>query len=108
MTTAHLPPFYENPAFWLYVFVWLPSALFVGLYWARSPWRSTLAGRGVMALGISILAVLTFVLIVLAAPIPPQIRDLVRTITMGAVGLAQWLMLRNLLTEQRRGRDRKR
>lgn len=103
---AVLPPFYENTAFYLYAFVWAPFALFVVRYWTHSPWRATPTGRAVMALAVSLTIVLTFVLVVLVAPqIPAAIRDALRSVTLGGVGLAGWLLFKNLLAEQRRGRD---
>lgn len=100
------PPFYENTAFYLYAFVWLPFVLFVYRYWTHSPWRLTPAGRAVMALAGSLTVVLTFVLVVLVAPqIPGPVKDALRTITLGGVGFAGWSLYKNLLTEQRKGRD---
>lgn len=100
-----LPPWYANSAFWLYLFVWLPIALFVVLYWFRSPWRSTGPGQAVMALAASLFAVLSFVLIVLVFPqIPTQLKDILRTALLSGVGIAAWVLLKNLRTEQRRGR----
>lgn len=100
-----LPPFYENTAFYLYAFVWLPFALFVFRYWTRSPWRATPTGRAVMAMAGSLTVVLTFVLVVLIAPqIPGPVRDALRTVTLGGVGFAGWLLFRNLLVEQKKGR----
>lgn len=100
-----LPPFYENTAFYLYVFVSLPYYLFVVRYWTHSPWRETPAGRAVMALALSLTVVLTFVLIVLIAPqIPGAVRDALRAVCLGNVGFAGWLLFRSLIVEQRKGR----
>jgi hypothetical protein len=105
MHAAALPPFYANTAFYLYAFVWLPFALFVARYWTHSPWRATATGRAVMALAVSLTVVLTFVLVVLVAPrIPGPIRDALRAVCLGGVGFAGWLLFRNLLTEQKKGR----
>lgn len=100
-----MSPFYENLMFWAYAFVWLPFALFVVLYGVRSPWRSTSVGRGLMTLAASITAVLSFVLLVIAVPIPADVRDLLRGATLGSVGLAGWLQLKNLLVIQNRAPD---
>jgi hypothetical protein len=99
-----VPPFYANWTFWAYAFVWLPFALFVVLYGCRSPWRSTAVGRGLMTLAGAITAVLTFVLVVLAVPIPPEVRDLLRGATLGGVAIAGWLQLKNLVQIQNRHR----
>ena len=90
----------------MYLFLWLPFAVFVVLYWTRSPWRSTGPGRSVMTLALSITAVLTFVLIIFIFPIPDWAKQVLRAADFGAVTIAGWVMVKSLLTAQKRGRDR--
>lgn len=102
----HIPPFYENSAFYLYLFAWLPFAVFVAFYAARSPWRSTSTGRALMAVAGSLTAVLAFVLLVLVFPqIPGSVKDVLRVLLIGGVSISGWLMLRDLITKQRAARS---
>lgn len=103
----HLPPpFWENPAFYMYFLAWLPFFLFVVLYATRSPWRQSATGRGLMAVSMAITAVLSFVLLVMAWPtMPDQIKDTIRAVLMGGVTIAGFLQLRNLLVLQKQRRD---
>lgn len=96
-----MPSFLTNWMFWAYAFVWLPFFLFVVLYAARSPWRSTSTGRALMTLGGSLTAVLTFVLVVIAVPLPAEVRDMLRGLTLGGVAIAGWMLLRELIRLQK-------
>lgn len=88
--------FYANWAFYAYLFVWLPFACSTALYAARSPWRSLPIGRALMTLLASLTAVLTFVLFVLVVPVPKHVIDILRGLTLGAVGIAGWMLLRQI------------
>lgn len=90
------PDFYTNWIFYAYLFVWLPFALSTTLYALRSPWRVTAVGRALMTLLASLTAVLTFVLFVMAVPVPEPITDVLRGLTLGSVGLAGWMLLREI------------
>ena len=89
-------PFWANWIFWAYAFVWLPFTLSTVLYMARSPWRSLPIGRALMTLLVSLTAILTFVLIVMAVPVPKQVTDILRGLTLGSVGLSGWMLLRQI------------
>ncbi|TFV91420.1 hypothetical protein [Blastococcus sp. CT_GayMR16] len=95
-----------NFAAWLYALTLAPFATFVVLYaiLTRNAWRNTATGRGLMALGCSLVAILSFVLFALFTDIPKDIRDLLRVLTLGGVQIAGWLMVKNLVQEERRGR----
>lgn len=98
-------PFWTNWAWWAYLFVWVPFALSAVLYATRSPWRRSPMGRALMTLLGSLTAVLSFVMVVLAVPVDPRIIDTLRGLTLGSVGIAGWLLLRQMLTEQKRARE---
>lgn len=98
-------PFYANWAFYAYLFVWLPFACSTALYAARSPWRTLPIGRALMTLLASLTAVLTFVLFVLAVPVPRPLIDVLRGLTLGAVGIAGWMLLRQIHVLQTAVRD---
>lgn len=89
-------PFWSNWVFWAYAFVWLPFALATVLYGTRSPWRSLPIGRALMTLLASLTAVLTFVLFVMAVPVPVAVTDVLRGLTLGSVGMAGWMLLREI------------
>lgn len=95
-----MPPFWSNWVWWAYAFVWLPFALSAALYALRSPWRVTAVGRALMTLLGSLTAVLSFVLFVMAVPVPEHVSDLLRGLTLGSVGIAGWLLLREIHTLQ--------
>lgn len=98
--------FVENWVFWLYAFLFVPYALFVGFYATRTrDWRLTPEGRALMILAASIVAVLAFAMVAQVTTIPPHIRDALRAVTLGGVGTAGWYLFLNLL---RRQRDRRR
>lgn len=100
------PHFWLNPAFYMYVLAWLPFFLFVVLYAARSPWRHSATGRGLMAVSMAITAVLSFVLLIMVWPtMPDQIKDTIRAVLMGGVTIAGFLQLRNLVVLQKQRRD---
>jgi hypothetical protein len=88
--------FYLDWAFYAYLFVWVPFASSTALYALRSPWRTLPIGRALMTLLGSLTAVLTFVLFVLMVPIPKQAVDILRGLTLGAVGIAGWMLLRQI------------
>ena len=90
------PVFYEDWAFYAYLFTWVPFACSTALYARRSPWRLLPIGRALMTLLASLTAVLTFVLFVLMVPIPKPAIDTLRGLTLGAVGIAGWMLLRQI------------
>ena len=90
------PAFYAYWPFWAYLFVWVPFAASSALYAARSPWRALPVGRALMTLLGSLTAVLTFVMIAVAVPLPERLIDVLRGITLGSVGIAGWMLLRQI------------
>ena len=100
------PAFYANWAFWAYAFVWIPFAASSALYAARSPWRALPVGRALMTLLGSLTAVLTFVMIAVAVPLPHRLIDVLRGLTLGSVGIAGWMLLRQIHVLQHRGDPR--
>ena len=100
------PAFYANWIFWAYVFVWMPFAAATALYAIRSPWRARPVGRALMTLLGSLTAILSFVLVVMAMPLPKDVIDILRGLTLGSVSLAGWLLLRQIhvLQSQRQTR----
>lgn len=105
-----MPPFYSNPAFWMYVMAGLPFALFVGFYAIRTPsWRRSSMGRALMSQAVSLTCMFLFILLLLAVPIPPQLKDTLRALLLGGITIAGWLMFKNLLREQadKRAEDRR-
>lgn len=59
-----------------------------------------------MSLAASITTLLTFVLLTLVVPMDDEIKGVLRTIMLTAVGLSGWLQLKLLIQLQRqRGRD---
>jgi ABC-type Co2+ transport system permease subunit len=93
-------PFWSNFIWWAYAFVWLPFAACTALYAVRSPWRALPIGRALMTLLGSLTAVLSFVLFVMAVPIPREVMDVLRGLTLGSVGLAGWMLLRQIAVIQ--------
>lgn len=89
-------PFWSNWVWWAYAFVWLPFAGCTILYAVRSPWRLTPIGRALMTLLGSLTAILTFVLFVMAVPVPERVADVIRGLTLGCVGIAGYLLLRQI------------
>jgi hypothetical protein len=79
---------------------WLPIALFVGFYAARSRWRSTLVGRTLMLQSGSLLLTLTVVQVGLWWPDMP-FRPWFRLISYGVLVVAMWRMFLVLLSYQR-------
>jgi hypothetical protein len=90
------PAFYANWIFYAYLFVWLPFAASTALYAIRSPWRARPIGRALMALLGSLTAILSFVLVAMAMPLPREVIDVLRGLTLGSVGLAGWMILRQI------------
>lgn len=88
--------FWLNWVWYAYLFVWVPFALCTALYAARSPWRTHAIGRALMTLLGSLTAVLTFVLFVMAVPVSKDVTDVLRGLTLGSVGLAGWMLLRQI------------
>lgn len=95
-------PFWSNWIWWAYFFVWMPFALCAALYAFRSPWRALPIGRALMTLLGSLTAVLSFVLFVMAVPVPRGVMDVLRGLTLGSVGLAGWMLLRQITVIQAR------
>lgn len=93
--------FWSSWVWWAYVFVWAPFATAAALYAFRSPWRVTAVGRSLMTLLASLTAVLTFVLVILAVPLDESISSVLRGVTLGGVGVAGWMFLRELIVLQR-------
>jgi hypothetical protein len=101
----HHVVFYANWIFWLYAFLFVPYALFVGFYAARTrDWRHTPEGRALMILAGAIVAVLTFAMVAQVTAIPPLARDALRLVTLTAVAAAGWYLFLNLLRRQRERR----
>lgn len=100
-------PFWANWVWWAYAFVWLPYACSTVLYAARSPWQARPVGRALMTLLVSLTAILTFVLVAMAVPLPSWVIDILRGLTLGSVSLAGFLLLRQIhvLQGQRRSAD---
>ena len=94
-------PFWESWIFWAYAFVWAPFFLAALMYATKSPWRVTPVGRALMTLLLSMTAVLTFVLAVLAVDIGEWLTNVLRGVTLGGVGIAGWMFLRELMVLQR-------
>lgn len=97
----------DNWAFWIYFAAWLPFALFVILY-ARSPWRSSAVGRGLMTVSASIVAVLTNALAALLLGPAYPLRGIFSLELIGATAVAGWYQLKNLLASQRSARQKSR
>lgn len=89
-------PFWENWIWYAYLFVWAPFFLCMAQYARRSPWRTQAIGRALMTLLASLTAVLTFVLFVMAVPVPREVLDGLRGLTLGSVSLAGWMLLRQI------------
>lgn len=89
-------PFWANWVWWAYLFVWLPYACATALYAVRSPWRARPVGRALMTLMASLTAILSFVLVAMAVPLPPWVIDILRGLTLGSVSLAGFLLLRQI------------
>lgn len=89
-------PFWSNWIWYAYLFVWTPFFLCMALYASRSPWRTHAIGRALMTLLVALTAVLSFVLFVMAVPVPKEVLDALRGITLGSVSLAGWMLLRQI------------
>lgn len=89
-------PFWQNWVWWAYLFVWVPFAASAALYGLRSPWRHSAIGRAFMTLLGSLTAILSFVLVLLAVPLSTGLADWLRGVTLGGVGLAGYLLLRQI------------
>ncbi|MGY1773493.1 putative phage holin [Blastococcus sp. SYSU D00813] len=99
-------PFYADLTFWMYVVAGAPYAAFVGFYAVRTPsWRRTPVGRALMSQAVSLTAVFAYICLLLAVPVPEEVKDLLRALLIGGVTIAGALMFKNLLVEQAR-RDR--
>lgn len=90
------PVFYADWAFYAYLFVFIPFACSTVLYAVRSPLRALPIGRALMTLLGSLTAILAFVLFVLIVPLPHPVIDTLRGLTLGAVGIAGWMLLRQI------------
>lgn len=99
-----LREFWSSWIFWSYVFVWCPFTVSAVLYAARSPWRALPVGRALMTLLASMSAVLSFVLLVLMVRVDPWLIAVLRGTTLGGVGIAGWMFLRELMVLQNRKR----
>lgn len=86
---------------WLYVVCWLPYAACLVLYGFRSPWRSSWVGRGLFAGYAAITGVLTLVLISSVASIPNEVRHSLIAAGLGAVSLAGFVQLANVIRLQK-------
>jgi hypothetical protein len=96
------PAFWANWVFYAYAVVWLPFACATVLYAARSPWRERPVGWALMTLLGSLTAILTFVLVAMAVPLPRDVIDVLRGLTLGGVSVAGWLLLRQIYVLQGR------
>jgi len=94
------PPFWDNPAFWVYLLTWLPFVAFLTLYGTRSQWSESGIGRALFTLAASMVAVLTNALAGIVFGDYPG-RDMFRLVLLGGVSLAGWNLLRNLVGVQR-------
>lgn len=98
-------PFWGNWIFWSYAFVWIPFACSTVLYGTRSPWRTLPIGRALMLLLGSLTAILTYVLVLIAVPVPETLGDIIRGVTLGGVGTAGYLLLRQIYILQKQDGD---
>lgn len=97
------PDVLQSVQFWIYLLCWIPYTAFVVLY-ARSPWRSSSTGVGLMTVAGSMVAVLTNALAtVILGPAWPY-RDVMRLIFLGCVAAAGWFQLKNLIVLQHKAR----
>ena len=95
------PPFWENPAFWLYVALALPFVLCLLFYGLRSPWRRSPVGRALFTLLASLVSVLVFVVVRLSGLITEPVTNVLRVVLLSGVMVAGWVLLANILRLQR-------
>lgn len=95
-----MPPFYERVPFYLYLATLAPYALCLFFYGTRSPWQKSQTGRALIALLVSLVAVLGWAVLVQVTVIPKPVLDVMRGVLLGGVALAGWVMLRQIVQLQ--------
>jgi len=88
--------FYRHLPFWLYLLTLLPFALCLWTYGTRSPWQRSATGRALFTLLSSLVAVLSFAVLVQITELPAELRDAMRCVLLGAVALAGWVLFTNI------------
>lgn len=91
--------------FWLYAVIAAPWVVCAVLYGLRSPWYRSAVGWSTFVSWASVAAALSLTALFLAVPLSRTVEIVVSVVVLGAIGVAGYVQLVNLVRAQRRDRD---
>lgn len=72
------------------ILAWTGCSLFVGFYWFRSNWESTLPGRVLMHFGITFWVLLSYALVLRAVQPPDWVHGIMAHTIYAAIAISMW------------------